>query len=120
MKYMGLFGVILLACGCCTPQEKLERTAINGTPKSYTEALKELNTSCQTDADCAVISTGCCPCNDKVAVNKDFAAQVRPLWLAQCERVACTMQMCYNDISASCQSGVCVGSPKKYEDYFVK
>lgn len=119
MKYMGLFGVILLACGCCTPQ-KLERTAINGTPKSYTEALKALNTSCQTDADCTVISTGCCPCNDKVAVNKDFAAQVRPLWLAQCEHAACTMQMCYNDITAFCQDGVCQGRPKPMKDYFAQ
>ena len=59
-------------------------------------------------------------CAGKEAVNKEAAAALQPFFVKECDRAACTLQMCYVDIETSCQNGTCAGTPKPYKNYFVK
>ncbi|MGN0016367.1 MAG: hypothetical protein ACI37O_03410 [Candidatus Avelusimicrobium sp.] len=118
IKLLGLLCAAVLFAGCAKTVEV--KTPVNMKAKNYAEALQSADKSCKIDEDCTSVNKGCCMCAGKEAVNKEAAAALQGFFMKECERAACTLQMCYVDIETSCQNGTCVGTPKPYKNYFVK
>lgn len=118
VKLLSFLCTAVLFVGCAKTAEV--KSPVNLKAKNYAEALKSADKTCKIDADCTAVNKGCCMCAGKEAVNKESAAALQGFWMKECERAACTLQMCYVDIDTSCQNGICVGTPKPYKEYFVK
>ena len=118
IKLLGLLGVALFVAGCAATEQGA--APINLKAKTYAEALRSADKSCQVDADCTSVGKGCCPCAGNEAVNKDAAKLLKQRLNKECAQAVCTLQMCYVEINTSCQNGTCVGTPKPMKDYFAK
>lgn len=116
-KLLGLMCAALVFAGCAKTVEV--KTSVNLKSKNYMEALQSADKSCKVDEDCTSVNKGCCLCAGKEAVNKEAAALLRGFWMKECERAACTLQMCYVDIETSCKNGTCTGTPKPKKNYMV-
>lgn len=113
---------LLLACAAvlaaCASAPK--QVGINAVPEKLTTAITKADRSCATNADCVAVQKGCCECAGYDAVNVKSAEKIQKIWNNECTNAACTREMCYTQIEAECQQGVCVGRPKTMDSYFAQ
>ncbi len=93
----------VLGAGCSSAPKKAA---------TYAQVI-QANQDCQTDADCVAVNRSCCRCDGKIAVNRRVAGTLRAKWLSECPTAVCTQEMCYTDLSVSCQANRCVGTAVK-------
>lgn len=118
LQVAGLLGAAFLFAGCAS--QEIGYQPINVKAKNYTQALESADKACQIDADCAVVSKGCCLCQGKEVVNQSAALALRPRWEKECAKAVCTLQMCYTDIETWCERGTCKSKPKARPNYSIK
>jgi hypothetical protein len=96
----------VLALAACSSGTKPPSTPTNTDPGAGSASSE---TSCTSDADCAVVETQCCDhCNGgkAAAFNKAFADAHKA---TGCEQTMCTEMACGQAV-ASCQSGTCTAT----------
>lgn len=113
---------LLIACAAvlaaCSAAPK--RVGINAVPEKLTTAITKADRTCVTNEDCVAVQKGCCECAGYESVNAKSAEKIQKIWKNECQNAPCTRQMCYVQIEAECQQGVCVGRPKTMDSYFAK
>lgn len=105
-----------LFVGACTNHS----ASVNAVPTEYAKLVASASKACQTDADCAAVQKGCCPCAGYEAVNAQVAPKLQKKLEKACGLAACTLEMCYEEITPKCVKNQCAGEPKPMSAYRMK
>lgn len=117
-KFMKQWKLLLCGCaalfvGACTSPN----AAVNAVPAEYAQLVASADKTCQTDSDCAAVQKGCCPCAGYEAVNARVAAKLQKKLKKACGMAACTLEMCYEEITPKCVKNQCAGELKPMSAY---